>query len=260
MAFSLVRAAGAGRGGAAVPAAPANGPRAVSSPPRPPPPPGLASRAGTRRSHALGRGPHGAVWGGRGGAGSFLVTQAFGLKGAAALRGRPLGPRSCACRLPGASNVCPDGSWPRGREPGRPHHFLLPQPSHVRAGAAGSVGGGGGSRLSSVALASRRRRQGLAAPGGGRSERRRPPDAGSALGGRGDGDARHDGAADMAPLKPRTPAPRAGRALSEPREVTWLHTFDCSWSPSPEGGPGQVRSRVRAWGRASRASPPGTPG
>lgn len=66
------------------------------------------------------------------------------------------------------------------------------------------------------------------------------PQAGSAL-----GDARHDGAADMAPLKPRTRAPRAGRALSEPGEVTWLHTFDCFWSPSPEGGAGQVRSRVR---------------
>lgn len=69
-----------------------------------------------------------------------------------------------------------------------------------------------------------------------------PPQAGSAL-----GDARCDGAADMAPLKPRTTrAPRAGRAPSEPGEVTWLHTFDCFWSPSPEGGAGQVRSRVRA--------------
>lgn len=119
---------GAGPGAAAVPAASANGPRAVSPPHRPPPPPGLASRAG-RRSHARGRGPRGAVWGARGGAGSFLVTQAFGLKGAAALRGRPPGPRSCACRLPVASNIRPDRSLRRGREPGRPQHFLLPQPS-----------------------------------------------------------------------------------------------------------------------------------
>lgn len=166
------------------------------------------------------------------------MTQAFGLKGAAALRGRPPEPRSCACRLPVASNIRPDGSWPRGRAPERPRHFLLPQPSHVRARAAGSAGG---SRLWRVALASRRR-QGLAARCGRRSEQRRPPQAGSAP-----GEARRDGA-DMAPLKPRIRAPRAGRALSEPGEVTWLHTFDCSRSPIPEGGPGQVRSHVRVTG------------
>lgn len=166
------------------------------------------------------------------------MTQAFGLKGAAALRGRPLGPRSCACRLPVASNIRPDRSWRRGREPGRPQQFLLPQPSHVRARAAGSAGGSG---LSRVALASRRR-QGPAARCGRRSEQRRPPQAGSAL-----GEARHDGA-DMAPLKLSIRAPRAGRALSEPGEVTWLHTFDCFWSPSPEGGPDQVRSHVRVTG------------
>lgn len=93
-----------------------------------------------------------------------------------------------------------------------------------------------------VALASRRR-QGLAARCGRRSsEPRRPPQAGAAQ-----GETRHDGA-DMAPLKPRSRAPRAGRALSKPGEVTWLHTFDCSRSPSPEGGPGQVRSHVRVTG------------
>lgn len=171
------------------------------------------------------------------------MTQAFGLKGAAALRGRPLGPRSCACRLPVASNIRPDGSWPRGPQPGtpgRPQHFLLPQPSHVRARAAGGAGLLSPS-VSRVALASGRR-QGLAARGG----RRRPPRARSAL-----GEARHDGAAaaaDMAPFRPSVRTPRAGRALSEPGEVTWLHTSDCSWSPSPEGGPGQVRSHERGPG------------
>lgn len=239
MAFSLVRAAGAGPGRAGLLSPPPQltvraQSRRLTGPRRRP---GLASRAG-RRSHARGRGPRGAVWGARGGAGSFLVTQAFGLKGAAALRGRPLGPRSCACRRPVASNIRPDGSWPRGREPGRPQHFLLPQPSHVRARAARSAGR---SRLWRVALASRRR-QGPAARCGRRSEQRRPPQAGPAL-----GEARHDGA-DMAPLKPCLRAPRAGRALPEPGEVTRLHTFDCFWSPIPEGGPGQVRSHVRVPG------------
>lgn len=61
------------------------------------------------------------------------------------------------------------------------------------------------------------------------------------------GPPRHDGTtAAMAPLKPRTRAPRAGRALSQPGEVTWLHTFAGFWSPSPEGGTGQVRSGARA--------------
>lgn len=96
-------------------------------------------------------------------------------------------------------------------------------------------------RLSRVALASRRRQE-PAARCGPHSEQRRPPQAGSAL-----GEARHDGA-DMAPLKLSIRAPRAGRALSEPGEVTWLHTFDCFWSPSPEGGPDQVRSHVRVTG------------
>ncbi|XP_034362750.1 cytoplasmic polyadenylation element-binding protein 1 isoform X4 [Arvicanthis niloticus] len=49
----------------------------------------------------------------------------------------------------------------------------------------------------------------------------------------------------MAPLKPSIRAPRAGRALSEPGEVTWLHTFDCSRSPIPEGGPGQEEEAGR---------------
>lgn len=114
----------------------------------------------------------------------------------------------------------------------------------MRARAAGSARG---SRLWRVALASRRR-QGPAARSGRRSEQRRPLQAGSAL-----GEARRDGA-DMAPLKPSIRAPRAGRALSEPGEVTWLHTFDCSRSPIPEGGPGQVRSHVRVTG-TSRAVP-----
>nr|XP_038961601.1 cytoplasmic polyadenylation element-binding protein 1 isoform X7 [Rattus norvegicus] len=49
----------------------------------------------------------------------------------------------------------------------------------------------------------------------------------------------------MAPLKLSIRAPRAGRALSEPGEVTWLHTFDCFWSPSPEGGPDQEEESGR---------------
>ncbi|XP_057611928.1 cytoplasmic polyadenylation element-binding protein 1 isoform X8 [Chionomys nivalis] len=49
----------------------------------------------------------------------------------------------------------------------------------------------------------------------------------------------------MAPLKPRTRAPRVGRALSQPGEVTWLHTFACFWSPSPEGGAGQEEETGR---------------
>lgn len=186
------------------------------------------------------------------------MTQAFGLKGAAALRGRPPGPRSCACTLP---------RWPRtdvltgagrARTAARASTALPPpaavaceSPSGRRCPAVpggGGGGGGGGSRLSRVALASRRR-QGLAARCGRRGSRRRPPQAGSAL-----GEARHDGA-DMAPLKPSSlRAPRAGRALSEPGEVTWLHTFDCFWSPSPEGGPGQVRSHVRVTGLRGLAS------
>jgi hypothetical protein len=178
------------------------------------------------------------------------VTQAFGLKGAAALRGRPPGPRSCTCTtLGGLEHTSRQEPAARtgARTPTLPFSAAV-----ARESSSGRPAGRRCPRLPSlsfllslsprVALASRRR-QGLAARCGRRSsEPRRPPQAGAAQ-----GETRHDGA-DMAPLKPRSRAPRAGRALSKPGEVTWLHTFDCSRSPSPEGGPGQVRSHVRVTG------------